>query len=390
VDTRRRRLANGKEEDAEGLELESSAAALFAPASVARVLALAAEIDASLPAGERLSVIELVTRVARHLASGALMALHEGPCSDGLNLTCDISRVFDDHLPLSDGDNDTFAGNTLVVADDFVADHFRGASWRGRDCNDGDGTVYPGRRSSGNASVDANCNGISGVDPASGTPYEELFCSGANAPMGLVILGDSAAAHFHLPPQYLNANTFNLSGLLELAANEADWPACSWSTGFRNASDCPRSAYLGNVTAASVYARMRALNRCMHRDYQNIGVNGARTGSMAPPNGVINALQRNQMEDAPLLVIFALIGNDVCNGHPGTGSMTTVDEFRANVLASLAYLDTVLPTGSHVAFLGLVDGRVLFNTTHAYTHPTGATYPEVYEYLSCSGANPCW
>jgi len=31
--------------------------------------------------------------------------------------------------------------------------------------------------------------------------YEALFCSGANAPMGVAILGDSAAAHFHLPPQ---------------------------------------------------------------------------------------------------------------------------------------------------------------------------------------------
>ena len=45
------------------------------------------------------------------------------------------------------------------------------------------------------------------------------------------------------------------------------------------------------------------------------------------------------------------------------------------MLASLAYLDTVLPAGSHVAFLGLVDGRVLFNTTHDQIHPLGVPYP---------------
>ena len=39
---------------------------------------------------------------------------------------------------------------------------------------------------------------------------------------------------------------------------------------------------------------------------QNIGVNGARTTSMAPP-GVINAFQRNQTTDAPVLVFYALV-----------------------------------------------------------------------------------
>lgn len=61
--------------------------------------------------------------------------------------------------------------------------------------------------------------------------------------------------------------------------------------------------------------------------------------------------------------------------HPPrqTGSWTTVSEFKKNVLAALAVLDTTLPKGSHVAFLGLVDGRVLFDTTHTLTHPLGIT-----------------
>ena len=70
--------------------------------------------------------------------------------------------------------------------------------------------------------------------------------------------------------------------------------------------------------------------------------------------------------------------------------MTTVDEFLTAVLESLDYLHANLPSGSHVAFLGLVDGRVLWNTTHTQQHPLGMSYPRLYEYLACTGSTPCW
>jgi acyloxyacyl hydrolase len=309
-----------------------------------------------------------------------LRFIAQGPCENALNISCDISRVFDQHLPLADNDNDYRAGPA-----EFLANGFRGGDWRGRDCNDADATVYPGRKNTTQpASVDHNCNGIYGGN-SSGS-YEDMFCSGPNAPMGVAILGDSAAAHFHIPPQYLNARTFNLTGALELASNEADWPQCSWSTGFRNTSQCPDSY---DIPMGSIYQRMLQQNLCMHRDLQNIGVNGARTSSMNPP-GIVNALGRNQQLDQPVLVFFALIGNDVCNGHPGLGSMTTTQEFHDNVVESLQYLDTTLPKGSHVAFLGLVDGRVLWDTTNTRMHPIGVGYPAIYEYLACSSSTPCW
>lgn len=248
----------------------------------------------------------VVSSLSRWLAGGA------APCSDGLDIVCDFERPFSQHLPMVDHDGDAHAGDPL--AGDFLTLHLRGRDWRGRDCNDSDAGVYPGRAAGAgagggwDAAADTNCNGVSGVDAASGTPFEELWCSGANAPMGIAILGDSAAAHFHIPPQYLNAPTLNLSGLLELAANEADWPACSWSTAFHNASACPALAPFMPVPPQSFYQRWLARNLCAHRDFNNVGVNGARTGSMAPPNGVINALQRNASADTPLLVIYALIG----------------------------------------------------------------------------------
>ncbi len=64
-------------------------------------------------------------------------------------------------------------------------------------------------------------------------------------------------------------------------------------------------------------------------------------------------------------------------------------EFQSSVLLSLAYLDTVVPAGSHVAFIPLVDGRVLFDTMGSQIHPLGVTYADLYEYLSCNGVNPC-
>jgi len=62
----------------------------------------------------------------------------------------------------------------------------------------------------------------------------------------------------------------------------------------------------------SIYMRVLARNQCNHRDFQNIGVNGARSSSM---NDVVQGLARNKTTDYPLLVVLALIGNDVCNGY---------------------------------------------------------------------------
>ena len=61
----------------------------------------------------------------------------------------------------------------------------------------------------------------------------------------------------------------------------------------------------------SLYLRMKEMNRCIHRDYQNIAVNGARSGNM---QDTMKGLARNQTTDYPMIVVLALIGNDVCNG----------------------------------------------------------------------------
>ena len=52
-------------------------------------------------------------------------------------------------------------------------------------------------------SVDHNCNGVYGKAP-NGSLWEDLLCGGTQS-FGTIILGDSAAAHFHVPPEFITA-----------------------------------------------------------------------------------------------------------------------------------------------------------------------------------------
>lgn len=71
-------------------------------------------------------------------------------------------------------------------------------------------------------------------------------------------------------------------------------------------------------------------------------------------SGIVEGLARNASTDNPLLVFYALVGNDVCNPHPGSGHMTSPAQFKFKVLEALRYLDSgVLPKGSHVVFVGV-------------------------------------
>lgn len=103
----------------------------------------------------------------------------------------------------------------LAVADhepdfDFDGDHFgaeptlRGYNWRGKDCDNFDSTVYPGR-ATGTPGNDYDCNGVSGFNPTTMKPYKDELCDGVEH-YGVVAVGDSAGAHFAIPPSYMNAS----------------------------------------------------------------------------------------------------------------------------------------------------------------------------------------
>lgn len=134
------------------------------------------------------------------------------------------------------------------------------------------------------------------------------------------------------------------------------------------------------------------LDHCNHRDYQNIAVNGANSRSILD---IAKSLTRDQQNDVPLLVIYSLVGNDVCNGHQDTiAHMTTVDQMFNNTMNGLAYLDALLPKGSHVLTTGLANGSLLYYLLHDRIHPLGRvgppiTYTQVYSYLTCLQISPC-
>ncbi|XP_044310441.1 acyloxyacyl hydrolase isoform X2 [Varanus komodoensis] len=280
-------------------------------------------------------------------------------------------------LPYEDMDGDKFS----------VFPTLRGYHWRGRDCDDQEASVYPGRRPHNwDTEKDSNCNGIWGVDPKDGIPYEQKFCNGTES-KGVIILGDSAGAHFHIPPEWLTASQMSVktfSNLLEVVSDELDWPQFSEVTGFLNST-------VGGWTE-SIYLELLRRNRCNHRDYQNLSKNGAASGNI---QDLAESLARSQQFDKPAIVIFAMIGNDVCNGSPDTlEKMTQPEQMHSNVKKTLDYLDNHLPKGSHVILIGLVDGRFLWDNLHKRYHPLGqlnkdVTYEQLYSFLSCLQVNPC-
>nr|XP_033786106.1 acyloxyacyl hydrolase isoform X2 [Geotrypetes seraphini] len=284
-----------------------------------------------------------------------------------------IKHTIESEVPFKDFDQDNFS----------VLSYFRGYDWRGKDCNDLNDTVYPGRSPSNwDIQQDSNCNGIWGIDPEDGIPYEKKFCEGTDS-KGVIVLGDSSTAHFHIPPEWLTAEKISLKTFSNLPVtifNEFDWPQFSSYTGFLNST-------IGGWTD-SIYLRLRDRNRCNHRDYQNISKNG---GSSRNLMEFIESLARKKQLDKPALVIYSMIGNDVCNGNT---DMTSPKEFHDNIMQVLKYLNSHLADGSHVILQGLVDGRILWDQLHNRYHPLGQlnkdiTYEQLYLFLSCLQINPC-
>ena len=101
--------------------------------------------------------------------------------------------------------------------------------------------------------------------------------------------------------RYMNASMITsktYDNLLYNLADEFDLPMYGGYTGFENSTHA--------VPVDSIYRRMRARNRCVHRDFQNVCVNGMRSHPMLQ---LLDTVARNQTTDHPMLVFFELIGN---------------------------------------------------------------------------------
>ena len=148
-------------------------------------------------------------------------------------------------------------------------ERLRGSIWRGRDCSDFDEKYRPGRRPLNNDVFgDSNCNGIFGINDTSGNSLEDELCGGSDA-KGIVYIGDSVGAHFHVPATWFTPSELTtgiLTNVSYVISNEFDWPDVGFATGFRNATQMPKLIFDDHVD--SLYLRLRERNRCNHRDYQ--------------------------------------------------------------------------------------------------------------------------
>ena len=134
---------------------------------------------------------------------------------------------------------------------------------------------------------------------------------------------------FIIPPSWLTSKNLSIDAFKDLVfilENEFDWPMMSSNTGYENSS-WPTSI---SGPVDSTYLHLRDLNLCNHRDFQNIAVNGARASAMA--DQIVKGFARRGIKDNPVFLTLALVGNDVCNGHPSMSHMTTPEEFYSKNL----------------------------------------------------------
>ena len=109
----------------------------------------------------------------------------------------------------------------------------------------------------------------------------------------------------------------------------------------------------------------------------------------------MKSIARHPYEDKPALVIYSMVGNDVCNEKDNTlDHMTSTVEFYDNVMETLTFLEATLPPNSHVVLMGLIDGAVLYKAMAQRYHPLGLlrkdlTYNDVYDWFSCMEIGPC-
>ena len=285
-----------------------------------------------------------------------------------------LARVGSAHSPLVDVDGDKSTADEAEL---------RGYNWRGRDCNDFDGAIHPGRKADPypGEHADYNCNGIKGKDKDTGKDYKNLFCDNTQQ-LGVVVMGDSAGAHAEIPAAWMNGTAWSESvfaSILNVVLDEVDLPHFSGYTGY---------ADVGNTgPVRSIYKNLYERNKCNFRDYQNIAVNGA---ASIDSLGNILALSRDQQNDHPLLMFLELVGNDVCWAQNNFDAYTTPDVFRAKIIEILDHLDTVVPIGSHLVILGLVNGSLIFEGVTGKTHPIGVTYDQYYDWSNCIQAAFCW
>ena len=98
--------------------------------------------------------------------------------------------------------------------------------------------------------------------------------------------------------------------------------------------------------------------------------------------------------DLPAIVLYSLIGNDVCTGRENPEDMTTPEAFYNNTMAALQFFETRLAPDSHVILVGLIDAGFLWDSMANRYHPLGKykkniKYKDMYTWFNCMEIGPC-
>ena len=295
------------------------------------------------------------------------------------NYSSDVSFSHNMSMPEADQSTPQFPSPSTFIDDD--GDHFSaktdisgGYDWKGRDCDDQDDKIYPGRKVNPypEEEIDFNCNGIQGKNRNSKKSLKETVCDGTTQ-LGTVVVGDSIGARYEIPLKWFDASKWKreiFTGMSSHLQGTFNVPQYSGFTG-----TCPE----GQWPCRSFYKYLSEWNKCNTGDYINIAVNGATLNTTLVN---IQNLPRDQLLDYPVIMFFELLVNDICK------VMTDPEDFRAEFLSALTYLDNKLPQGSHLVVIGLFEYDFYGNMLDKI-HPGGFTYADLYTFANCTGVPLC-
>jgi len=265
-------------------------------------------------------------------------------------------------------------------ADDLDGDRFsllpdlEPAPFRGKDCDDGDGTIHPLLAGDGRES-DINCNGIYGVDSSKGVLYEDLFCRTFANDRNLLVFGDAMASGFHM----------------DVGCLEGDFPTCM-GPGAGTLYNFPWLSFLtGSEVESSLQFERHQRNRCVHRQWMNFAVPD---NKMERFTGQVSRYNLPPADAKPSLVVVFFGLEDVCVNQ--IAEMTNPVDFMDQLLAGLTELDSGLAPDSKVILMGLYnfifprDGGDIVHPASPESPPSEVfTYGDAWDYLSCLGVNAC-
>ena len=99
-------------------------------------------------------------------------------------------------------------------------------------------------------------------------------------------------------------------------------------------------------------------------------------------------------EEISIILMYLLLGNDVCTNSEDPSLQTTEEQFYNNTLEGLKFFEKKLAPGSHVILVGLIDAGFLWETMANRYHPLGVyrknlKYKDMYRWFNCLEIGPC-